>query len=482
MTTGTLPPIESVSGGSHGVEAGYEQMLALAERYERQAGDFTEMAGLGARVMANGDLLESAILSPGSFADAELQVLEATTGVNGLTVRAIGIEADALGVRAVVAAFKASDSLSRHAAERIDHALGRLLFAGTIVALPALLAAGGTSYAYYSTLSAEEQTALQAQLAESLGQLLHDHPGLAQHIINGGGGLLESLVPGLGLLTPGDGPIDQATTNDAARLMALLFGNDTDFTVQELDISGGAANQTPTNLAGLMAQLAETNNLDLTSGDEKEHALNGSIQIQQIGTGDDARYIVYIPGTDDLAPRPEGDETVRDMETNYQLIGGRDSAYGHGIQQAMIDAGLGGRDVMLVGHSQGGMVSTSLAADPDFSRHFNVQHVVTAGAPTAQVPDLPSGTSAIHLENRGDAVPLLDGEDNPDQPDRTTVKFDDGSSDIAGNHDMDHYVRGAEAADACANGSIQSQIDAIRDSGYFDGDSQQVQTFQVTRP
>ena len=32
MSGGTLPPIESVSGGSHGVEAGYDQMLALAER------------------------------------------------------------------------------------------------------------------------------------------------------------------------------------------------------------------------------------------------------------------------------------------------------------------------------------------------------------------------------------------------------------------------------------------------------------------
>ena len=480
--TSTLPPIESVSGGSHGVEAGYEQMLALAERYERQAGDFVEMAGLGARIMANGDLLESAILSPLSFADAELQVLDATTGADGLTVRAIGIEADALGVRAVVAAFQASDSLSRHAMEMIDNALGRLLLPGAIAALPALLAAGGVSYAYYSTLSPEEQDALTAQIADNLGQLLHDHPEMAQHLINGGGGLLESLAPGLGLLDPGDGPIGQATTNDAARLMALLFGNDTDFTVRELEVSGGAANQTPTTLAGLMAQLAETNNLDATTGDQKEHPLNGSIQIQQIGTGDDARYIVYIPGTDDLAPRPEGDETVRDMETNYQLIGGMDSAYGRGIERAMLDAGLGGKDVMLVGHSQGGMVSTSLAADPDFARQFNVQHVVTAGAPTAQVPDLPPGTSAIHFENRGDAVPLLDGEDNPDQRDRTTVKFDDGGSDIAGNHDMDHYVRGAEAADGSPNGSIRSQVDAIRASGYFDGDSQQVQTFQVRRP
>ena len=479
MTSGTLPPIESVSGGSHGVQAGYEQMLALAERYERQAGDFVEMAGLGARIMANGDLLESSILSPGSFADAEVQVLDATTGANGLTVRAIGIEADALGVRAVVAAFKASDSLSKHAMEMLDNALGKLLFVGTVAALPALLAAGGISYAYYSTLSPEEQEALKAQIADNLGQFLHDHPEVAQHIINGGGGLLESLVPGLGLLNPGDGPIDQATTGDAARLLALLLGNDTAFDVHRLDGIDPSFHQqqAPGSLADLMQSLNDTNKLD--ADDPSRH---GAIQIQRIVENGQERFVVYIPGTDDMSPIPQDGEHARDMETNYQLIGGMDSAYGRGIQQAMIDAGLEGKDVMLVGHSQGGMVSTSLAADPDFARHFNVQHVVTAGSPTAQVADLPTGTSAIHFENRGDAVPLLDGEDNPDQPNRTTVKFDEGTSDVGGNHDIDHYVHGAAAADASTNGSIQDQIRQMQEDGYLGGGTVTgVQTFQITR-
>jgi hypothetical protein len=479
MSSNTLPPIESVSGGSHGVQAGYEQMLALAERYERHAGDFVEMAGLGARVMANGDLLESSILSPMSFADAEVQVLDATTGVDGLTVRAVGIEADALGVRAVVAAFKASDGLSRHGTEMIDNALGRLLFASLPVALPALLAAGGITYAYHSTLSPEEQEALTARLTDDLGQLLHDHPELAQHLINGGGGLLESLVPGLGLLDPGDGPIDRATTNDAARLLALLLGNDTAYDVSRLDGIEPSLNQghVPQSLEDLMLSLNDTNLLDA-----KEPGHHGAIQVQRIVEDGQERFIVYIPGTDDMSPIPQDGEHARDMETNYQLIGGLDSAYGRGIQQAMLDAGLEGKDVMLVGHSQGGMVSTSLAADPDFTRHFNVQHVVTAGSPTAQVPDLPAGTSAIHLENRGDAVPLLDGEDNPDQPNRTTVKFDEGSSDVGDNHAIRHYANGAAAADASTSGSVQDQIRQMQEDGYLgSGTVEDVSTYQITR-
>jgi pimeloyl-ACP methyl ester carboxylesterase len=155
-----------------------------------------------------------------------------------------------------------------------------------------------------------------------------------------------------------------------------------------------------------------------------------------------------------------------------------DSAYGRGIQQAMVEAGLAGKDVMLVGHSQDGMVSTSLAADPDFTRQFNVQHVVTAGSPTAQVPHLPDSTHALHLENRGDAVPLLDGEDNPDQPHRTTVGFDSGGTDIADNH----YTRGAAAADASTNGSIRDQVERMRDDGFLGaGPSGPVQTWVITR-
>ncbi len=478
--TSTLPPIESVSGGSHGVRAGYEQMLALAERYERQAADFVEMAGLGARVMADGDLLESAVLSPLSFGDVELQVLDATTGADGLIVRAVGIEADALGVRAVVSAFRASDSLSRRAVEMLDHTLGRLLLTGTVVSLPALLAAGGIGHTYLATLSPREQVALRARLADDLGQMLHDHPELAQHLINGGGGLLESLVPGLGLLHPGDGPIHRATTNDAARLLALLLGDDTGFDVHELDGIDPTANQrrAPQSLADLMVSLNDANLLDARDPDH-----HGAIQIQKIVEDGHERFVVYVPGTDDMGPIPRDGEHARDMETNYQLIGGLDSAYGHGIEQAMVDAGLEGKDVMLVGHSQGGMVSTSLAADPDFTSRFNVQHVVTAGSPTAQVPDLPSGTGVIHFENRGDAVPLLDGEDNPDEPHRTTVRFDEGSSDIGDNHDLEHYAHGAAAADASTNGSIRDQIRQMQHDGYLGGGTtvENVSTYQITR-
>ncbi|HSF35268.1 MAG TPA: hypothetical protein VLA70_04095 [Nocardioides sp.] len=476
MSGGALRPIESVTGGSHGVRAGYEQMRALAARFERQAGDLAEMAGLGARVMTDGDLLESSVLSPLTFADAQVQVLDATAGADGLTVRAVGIEADALGVRAVVAAFEASDALAWHLGETIDSTLGRVTGRVLAPALPALLVAGGLSYAWWSTLSAEEQAALGDDLADDLGRLVHDHPELAQHLVNSGGGLVDGLTGGLltgtGMLD-GGGPIERASTNDAARLMALLLGNDTGFAVERIDGVDPLPGQlrAPGSLEDLMLSL-----------DQIDPDRHGAIQVQRIVDDRGERSVVYLPGTDDMSPVPRDGGPVRDMETNYQLIGGLDSAYGRGIQQAMLDAGLEGHDVMLVGHSQGGMVATALAADPGFTRHFDVQHVVTAGSPTAQVPDLPAGTSAIHLENRGDAVPLLDGEDTADQPHRTTVRFDDGGHDVVDNHALDHYISGAAAADASTNGSIRDQVQRMRDDGFLgNGTVEGVATYRITR-
>lgn len=482
MSGGTPPPIASVSGGSHGVRAGYEQMRALASHFERQAGDLAEMAGLGPRVLTDGDLLESSVLSPLTFADAQVQVLDATAGADGLAVRAVGVEADALGVRAVVAAFEASDTLARHLGETIDSTLGHVAGRALVPALPALLVVGGLTYAWWSTTSDEDQAALGDELADDLGRLVHDHPALAQHLVNSGGGLVDGLTGGLltgaGLLD-GGGPIERASTNDAARLMALLLGNDTEFAVERIDGVDPSPGQRrpPGSLEDLMASLGDTHLLDRTDPDR-----HGAIQVQRIVDERGERAIVYLPGTDDMSAVSRDGGPVRDMETNYQLIGGLDSAYGRGIQQAMLDAGLQGHDVMLVGHSQGGMVATALAADPDFTRHFDVRHVVTAGSPTAQVPDLPAVTSAIHLENRGDAVPLLDGEDNPDQPHRTTVSFDAGNHDVADNHELDRYISGAAAADASTNGSIRDQVGRMRDDGFLgNGTVEEVSTYRITR-
>jgi pimeloyl-ACP methyl ester carboxylesterase len=63
---------------------------------------------------------------------------------------------------------------------------------------------------------------------------------------------------------------------------------------------------------------------------------------------------------------------------------------------------------MLVGHSQGGIAAMNLAADP----HWHVTDIVTAGSPVGN-KRVPPGTRVLRVENRGDPVPLLDGDREP---------------------------------------------------------------------
>ena len=57
-------PLTDVRGGSHGLAVGYEQARALASSYDGAGNRLRDWAGTGGRVLCNGDLLESALLSP----------------------------------------------------------------------------------------------------------------------------------------------------------------------------------------------------------------------------------------------------------------------------------------------------------------------------------------------------------------------------------------------------------------------------------
>lgn len=471
--TRDLPPVESVRGGTHGVVAGYAQMEALAARCRDRAGVMSEMALLGPKVVADDDLLASSVFSPSTCVRAQAQVLDATTGVHGLTLRALDLEADGVLVKAVLSGFRAADGLAQVMAREGASLLARTAVRGLgpLVLLP------GTGL-YAATLAFTRD-----DLPVRLGAAAHDHPALAQHLVAAGGGLLAALAPpGTDRWLAGqsqDGAV-QPTVQDAAALLARVAGDRADAVVVRADVPGPDEDlPVPGSLRDLVDNLGRTAVLDAHDPD-----LEGAVQIQEVVTADGPRYVVYLPGTDDMSPVPDAGRTARDMLTNYQLLGGRDDSYTAGVVEAMRKAGLEGQEVMLVGHSQGGMAAVAMAADPAVGADFRISHVVTAGSPTAHVADLPDGTTALHLENRGDAVPWLDGADNPDRPSRVTVRFDAGGSDVAANHGLDRYVLGAEAADRSGHASVDDALASMRRAGFLDPGAAAgpVLTYTVQRP
>ncbi|WP_296603916.1 hypothetical protein [Nocardioides sp.] len=468
--------IVSVTGGSAGVAATYAAVRALAEAYDEAGDRLRGWAGLGARTLADPDLVESALLAPLTFAEAECAVLAATTGPDGVLVGSCGWELDAVSVRAVLAGFETADALVESALDQIDHAIGRAAGFTLGATAPAVLPVVA------ATLPLVPPSAWR-DVEDWVEDWVVGHPGVVEHVANGGGGLLEGLWDGTTPLAPG-GPLGVPLTvpdsGSGAGLLALLYGPDGPADVTEVHPPGGADPAQPGDLTGLITHLSGVADLSPTP----DSSLNGTIEIQTLDAGtDDVRHIVYLPGTDDMVTLPwTQDGDIRDLATDLVSASGHQTAYQQGILEAMAQAGVGAGDpVLLVGHSLGGMEAAAILGQGGDG--FNVTHVVTAGSPTAQVDGFPVGSHVLSLEHHGDVVPLVDGAPNPDSVQQATVTFDDGPTGILDAHGYPHYIAGAAAADASSDPSVQEQLASLHAAGFLGDGAGAVAThvYQIVR-
>jgi pimeloyl-ACP methyl ester carboxylesterase len=232
-----------------------------------------------------------------------------------------------------------------------------------------------------------------------------------------------------------------------------------------------AATAPPRSLAELMAALSSTD------GGE-----DGEVDVR-ILTGPDGRrrVIVDIPGTKDWGVAHESPDVVG-WATNIRAIDGERTSYEKGVLDAMTRAGVRPTDdVMVVGHSLGGMVAVALARDAVRSGRFNVTHVVTAGSPIGRFAgQLPANVQVLALENEHDVVPHLDGVENPDLPNVTTATFEADDGTIGGDHGIDtSYELGAAEVDASDDPAIRTFLDGA--SGYFSATAAQTRSYVITR-
>jgi hypothetical protein len=226
----------------------------------------------------------------------------------------------------------------------------------------------------------------------------------------------------------------------------------------------------PRSLTDLLAGLARRN-----------AAGSGAIDVRiVIGADGRRRAIVDIPGTKTFDPTKVTD--ITGPATNLRALVGVPTSYEHGVLQAMHRAGVRpGDDVMLVGHSEGGMVAVQTAAACAASGRFHVTHVVTAGAPIGLTAgQLPARVQVLAMENDNDVVPHLDGRTNPDRVNITTVTVHRGDNTIGTDHSVaKSYVPGAADIDASPNPAVQSYLSGAR--GFLTGTSVQTHTFVITR-
>jgi len=448
-----------VSGGAGGIDAQYDDIERLGHLYGDVGGRLVEQAWDDKLEAADGDLLASSVLSPGSFAAAEGAILDATYGPRGLVARAVVIEAESVCFVAVVEIYRTADELRHAAIETLSYGLGYVVG----VNLPGVLVAGVFVYGGLR---------LSGMSNEELIAFLEDHAELAQTLVNGGGGLLDGMGtnpltgPLMDLL--GLGGFHPDTGSAADDLGELLFGDyagdlNDDHPVRDLEIDA------PHDVEDLIEGLS------VPAADE---VADGVVTIQQVVGPDGVRYIVQLPGTDDFMD----EHAIRNMGSNLNLIAGDDTAYGDAIRQAMEAAGVPhDAPVMLVGHSQGGMQAAALAGDPDFD--YDVTHVVTAGSPIA-TSGIPDHVQVLSLENTGDVVPLLDGEANPATAHHVTVQADVHSGSFGAedgqNHSLSTYGQIAGAVDASDDPSLQQVVQGMHDAGYLTDAGSGVETTTYT--
>ena len=105
----------------------YDQLLQLADVFDRSGDELRAMSGLGAEVLRDDAVADSADLSAASHARAEEDIRAATTGKHGLLSRSIELDADALVVRATVLTYQWIDELRDAAYESMGAIAGRAI-------------------------------------------------------------------------------------------------------------------------------------------------------------------------------------------------------------------------------------------------------------------------------------------------------------------------------------------------------------------
>lgn len=145
-----------------------------------------------------------------------------------------------------------------------------------------------------------------------------------------------------------------------------------------------------------------------------------AIAIQRIRRPDGSRsWLISIPGTDGRKHSPFG--WMQNLEVMSDSAVQRKRADStRMVIEAMRQSGIKPHEpVVLVGHSQGGIVAASIASD--YTKEYNITHIVTAGAPIANHP-IAKRTWVTSIEMDDEIVSSLDGARNPARTTWATIR------------------------------------------------------------
>jgi pimeloyl-ACP methyl ester carboxylesterase len=174
--------------------------------------------------------------------------------------------------------------------------------------------------------------------------------------------------------------------------------------------------------------------------------------------GGGSAWVVVVPGTQDWSLR--AGPNPFDLTTDVRALTGEATVAAAGVAAALTLArSRSGRatpddPVLLVGHSQGGILAAALASDPGFTREHRVTHLVTTGAPVALFP-VPSRVRVLSVEHADDPVPGLDLTPNPAHATWLTVQAPAATRPVdVDRHRLGGYVATVRVLEGAPRGTI----------------------------
>ncbi|MEA2156688.1 MAG: hypothetical protein QOE11_2828, partial [Solirubrobacteraceae bacterium] len=424
-----------IRGGRGGIGAKTDDMRLKARLLEGTNGTLGEIAGHARAAAMSGALARTAILSPVSAAQAEGQLVQAAASVSALTLR---LEAAVLLLRVHARLFELADS-GGHALDVIGSSL------------------------------------LMLQPAEIVRDLAMGENPLSVHpefveLVTGGleVAILATSAAAGAPVWPSNYEGVLGRLQGALRLAGLWRG--------ETIHVGEPGDPVKVPMSSLSAVLRSE--YQLAHGPAKPLDRSAVRVVKVDHPGRRATWIVEIPGTDFGGDRHD----PSNGPPNLSLMRGHDPLM-KAVLDAMQGAGVGADDdILLAGHSQGGIAAMAIAGDPASRQRFShMNHVLTAGSPVGHFHP-PPGVHVLSIEHDQDPIPRLEHGLNPDRPDWTTVTRDIGDvpavklSPFAAHNALLY----AQTADRIAGDPRLAAVN--QDFGRFLGDSGEQFDTTLTRP
>lgn len=444
-------PDYDVHGGAHGVEADMDDMDATGGTIRSTGFEVTAIAASSHRFLLDGNLLESAVLSPGTFATFEAELLAALDGPNALTAHGLSMSAAGIFMQGMAKAYAFTDQALEITDDIGDWAQG--------FTLPLQLAWALSPAGLPGTALDVAELADQGLFTDPATWLV-EHPDQLEELVASSPGfvaLLSSLAPSWAAPLIGF-PLD---VEQGSSILAGLYDQE----LQSLTAEDTYASEGPSDIQAALERLDEV------------AAHDDQFQVEVV----DGVYNVYLPGTKAFDSPLDQSGLVQNMGTNFAAVAGDDNAYQQAVLEALADVPPGAQ-INFIGHSQGGIVAARLAeaiANGETDVQGRVNAVLTAGSPVDDI-DLPEDVQMVSLVNEYDIVPRLDGEGYGDRSNHTSIVFEEQNGDTTANHSLGEvYV--TQAGDIVRSDDT-AVVDALAGLGDFGGGGDStVTTYQMER-